>query len=199
MFTGIITHQGFFAGYRRGRQEMVIEVLGLADKIRPGDSLAVNGVCLSLVRAERNAFVFNLSRETVGRTNLGTLKPRERLNLELALTLAAPLSGHLVSGHVDAVAKVLRTAERRPGRRITISFPRDLRPFLVPQGSVAVNGVSLTIASLGPSSMDIELIPLTLQETNLGGLRAGASVNLECDIIGKYVYNWLVKERKTGS
>ncbi|MGZ4886812.1 MAG: riboflavin synthase [Candidatus Aminicenantales bacterium] len=198
MFTGIITHQGTFAGYRRGRQELVIEVAGLADNIRPGDSLAVNGVCLSLLGAEKNALRFNLSKETLGLTNLGALKPRERLNLELPLTLSAPLSGHLVSGHVDAVGKILRTAERSPGRRITVSFPREVRPFLVPKGSVAINGVSLTIASLGPSSMDIELIPLTLAGTNLGGLRAGAAVNLECDMIGKYVYNYLVKDRRTG-
>lgn len=198
MFTGIITHQGTFAGYRRGRQELVIEAAGLADKIHPGDSLAVNGVCLSLLGAERGSLRFNLSEETLSLTNLGTLKPRERLNLELPLTLASPLSGHLVSGHVDAVGKILRTAERSPGRRITLSFPREVRPFLVPKGSVAVNGVSLTIASLGPSSMDIELIPLTLAGTNLGGLRAGAAVNLECDIIGKYVYNYLVKDRKMG-
>jgi riboflavin synthase len=198
MFTGIITHQGTFAGYRRGRQELVIEAAGLADKIRPGDSLAVNGVCLSLLGAEKNALRFDLSKETLSRTTLGTLKPRECLNLELPLTLSAPLGGHLVSGHVDAVGKILRTAERSPGRRITVSFPREVRPFLVPKGSVAVNGVSLTIASLGPSSIDIELIPLTLAGTNLGGLRSGAAVNLECDIIGKYVYNYLVKDRKTG-
>lgn len=198
MFTGIVTHQGLFSGYRRGRQELVVEAPGLEDKIRPGDSLAVNGVCLSLLSAAKGALHFNLSQETLGRTNLGALRPRDRLNLELPLTLAAPLSGHLVSGHVDAVGKILRTAERRPGRRITVSFPRDIRPFLVPKGSVAVNGVSLTIASLGPSSMDIELIPLTLEGTNLGGLRGGASVNIECDMLGKYVYNWLLKERKTG-
>jgi riboflavin synthase len=199
MFTGIITHQGIFSGYRRGRQELVIEAAGLADRLRPGDSLAVNGVCLSLLGAEKGALRFNLSKETLARTNFGALKPREKLNLELPLTLAAPLSGHLVTGHVDAVGKVLRTAERSPGRRITVSFPREVRPFLVPKGSVAVNGVSLTIASLGSSSMDFEIIPLTLQGTNLGGLRGGAAVNIECDIIGKYVYNWLVNGRKTGS
>ena len=197
MFTGIITHQGSFAGYRRGRREMLVEAPGLADKVRPGDSVSVSGVCLSLVRAEKKALVFDLSPETLERSNLGALRPGDRLNLELPLTLAAPLSGHLVSGHVDGVGKVLRSAERKPGRRLTVSFPRDLRPFLVPKGSVAVNGVSLTIAALGPSSMEIELIPLTLKGTNLGALRAGAAVNLECDTVGKYVYNWLVSGRKT--
>jgi riboflavin synthase len=198
MFTGIITHQGLFLGYRRGRQELLVGASGLADKVHPGDSLAVDGVCLSLLGAEKGSFRFNLSLETIGRTTLGALKPRDRLNLELPLTLASPLGGHLVTGHVDAVGKVLRTAERKPGRRITVSFPAGIRPFLVPNGSVAVNGVSLTIASIGPSSLDIELIPLTLAGTNLGALRSGASVNIECDIIGKYVYNWLVKGQKTG-
>ncbi|MGD1009979.1 MAG: riboflavin synthase [Candidatus Aminicenantales bacterium] len=198
MFTGIITHQGLFSGYRRGRQKLLIEAPGLTDKLRPGDSVSVDGVCLSLLGAEKGSLRFNLSLETIDRTTLGVLKHHDRVNLELPLTLASPLSGHLVTGHVDAVGKILRTAERRPGRRITVSFPKRIRPFLVPQGSVAVNGVSLTIASLGPSSMDIELIPLTLEGTNLGGLRAGASVNLECDIIGKYVYNWLVKGQKAG-
>ncbi len=197
MFTGIITHQGSFSGYRRGREEMLVEAPGLADKVKAGDSVSVNGVCLSLVRAEKNALVFNLSRETLDRSNLGAIKPRDRLNLELPLTLASPLSGHLVSGHVDGVGKVLRSAERKPGRRLTVSFPRELRPFLVPKGSVAVNGVSLTVAALGPASMEIELIPLTLEGTNLGALRAGAAVNLECDMIGKYVYNWTVSGRKT--
>jgi riboflavin synthase len=196
MFTGIITHQGVFTGYRRGRRELVVEAPGFSAKLRRGDSLAVNGVCLSLVGADKDGLQFDLSQETLGRTNLGTLRPKDRLNLELPLTLAAPLSGHLVSGHVDAVGKVLRTAERKPGRRMTVSYPRELRPFLVPKGSVAVNGVSLTISALGPTSMDIELIPLTLEATNIGALRAGASVNIECDMIGKYVYNWLVTERK---
>jgi len=198
MFTGIITHQGLFGGWRRGRRELLVEAPELAVKLRPGGSLAVDGVCLSLVDAEKDSLRFALSQETLARTTLGAVRPRQRLNLELPLTLAAPLGGHLVTGHVDAVGKVLRTAERRPGRRLTVSYPPGLRPFLVPKGSVAVNGVSLTVAALTASSMDIELIPLTMEGTNLGALRAGAAVNIECDIIGKYVYNWLVNERRTG-
>ena len=198
MFTGIIGHQGLFGGFRRGRQEFLVEAPELAGRLRPGDSVSVNGVCLSLLGADGGALRFNLSRETLDRTTLGGLGPRARLNLELPLTLETPLGGHLVSGHVDAVGKVLRVAERRPGRRLTVSFPRDLKPFFVPKGSVAVDGVSLTVASLGPSSLDVELIPLTLEGTNLGSLRAGAAVNIECDMVGKYVYNWLVIERKPG-
>jgi riboflavin synthase len=198
MFTGIITHRGIFAGYRRGREELLVEAPSLAGSLKAGDSLAVNGVCLTLLKAEKTILHFNVSQETLGRTNLGALTPRGGLNLERPLTLASPLGGHLVTGHVDAVGKVLRTVERKPGRRITVSIAPEIRPFLVPKGSVAVNGVSLTVAVLGPSSMEIELIPLTLAETNLGTLRAGAAVNIECDILGKYVYNWLVRGRKPG-
>jgi len=198
MFTGIVSHQGFFRGYRNGRRELVVEAPGLAAKLAPGDSLAVDGVCLSLLASDRDGLRFNLSRETLELTTLGALKPGDRLNLELPLTLASPLSGHLVSGHVDGVGKVLKVAARPPGNRVTVSFPAALRPYLIPKGSVAVDGVSLTVASLGPSSFEVELIPLTLEGTNLGGLRPGAGVNLECDIIGKYVYNWLSQGRKTG-
>jgi len=198
MFTGIITHVGLFGGYRHGRAELIVEAAGLAETLRPGDSLAVDGACLSLLGADKGLLRFNLSKETLDRTTLGKLKPRARLNLERPLTLSTPLSGHLVTGHVDAVGKILRTVERSPGRRLTVSYPPELRPFVVAKGSVAVNGVSLTIASLGPSSLDIEIIPLTLAGTNLGALRGGAAVNIECDILGKYVYNCLVLERKTG-
>jgi riboflavin synthase len=198
MFTGIVSHQGLVRGYRNGRTELVVEAPGLAPKLAPGDSLAVDGVCLSLLAADRAGLRFNLSRETLERTTLGALKPGDRLNLELPLTLAAPLSGHLVSGHIDGMGKVLKVSSRPPGKRLTVAFPPALRPYLIPKGSVAVGGVSLTIAALGPSSFEVELIPLTLEGSNLGRLRAGASVNLECDIIGKYVYNWLSQGRRAG-
>ena len=198
MFTGIISHQGIFRGYRKGRSELVLEAPGLAAKLAAGDSLAVNGVCLSLVAADRDGLHFNVSLETLEKTTLGALRPGDGLNLELPLTLAAPIGGHLVSGHVDAVGKVLKIAARPPGKRLTVSFPSALRPFLVPKGSVAVDGVSLTVASVGPSSFEVELIPLTLGGSNLGRLRAGAGVNLECDMVGKYVYNWVSRGRKAG-
>lgn len=198
MFTGIIARQGRFRGYRKGRSEMAVEAPGFADKIAAGDSVAVNGVCLTLAGTERGVLRFDLSRETLARSTLGALKPGDALNLELPLTLATPLSGHLVSGHVDGVGTVIRISSRPPGRRLSISFPASLRPFLVPKGSVAVDGVSLTVASLGPSSFEVELIPTTLGATNMGALRAGARVNLECDVVGKYVYNWMSQGRVKG-
>jgi len=196
MFTGIIVSTGLFKGYRKSRHEMQLEAADLAPKLEPGASLAVNGVCLSLVSKDKKALAFDLSQETLGRTNLGALRPGARLNLELPLTLGSLVSGHLVSGHIDAVGKVVRLVEKRPGKRLLISFPSDLRPYFVPKGSVAVNGVSLTIAALGAATLETELIPLTLQGTNLGDLRSGDTVNLECDMVGKYAYNWFSQGRR---
>jgi riboflavin synthase len=196
MFTGIIGQVGRCAGFRRGRQEIGVEAPGLADKVAPGDSVSVDGVCLTVIGRERNVLFFNLSRETLDRTTLGGLKPRAPVNLELPVTPSTLLGGHLVAGHVDFKARVLRNSERKPGRRLAVALPADYRHLFVPKGSVTVNGVSLTIAALAPSAFEVELIPATLRGTNLGALRPGDLVNVECDMIGKYVYNALLKEKR---
>jgi riboflavin synthase len=191
MFTGIITHSGVFKAYRRGKKEMAVEAPGLAERLAVGDSIAVNGVCLSIIRKENSLLFFNLSQETLGLTNLGSLKPGVKLNLELPLTLSSPLSGHLVTGHVDFKARLRRAAPRKPGKRLVFPLPREFAPYVTPKGSIAVNGVSLTVAALGKAFFEVELIPLTLEKSNLGDLRPGEEANVECDMIGKYVYNWL--------
>ncbi len=193
MFTGIISSIGVFQGYRHGRREILVEAPDAAPKLEIGASLAIDGVCLSLVRRDGSGLVFGLSKETFERTTLGLLRTGDRLNVELPLTPSSLLSGHLVTGHVDAVGKIARLVAKPPGKRMTVSFPGELRPYFVPKGSVAVNGVSLTVASLGTDAFETELIPLTLEGTNMGRLRAGDSVNLECDMLGKYVYNYLKK------
>ena len=198
MFTGIISHRGLFRGYRKGRAEMAVEASGLTAGLAAGESVAVNGVCLTVAGMERDTLRFDLSKETLAKTTFGMLRTGDWLNLELPLTLATPLSGHLVSGHVDGVGRVIRVASRPPGKRLSISYPAGLRPFFVPKGSVAIDGVSLTIASLGPASFEVELIPSTLAATNMGSLKSGARVNLECDMVGKYVYNWLSQGHKSG-
>jgi riboflavin synthase len=195
MFTGIIHHTGIFKEYRIGKQELVLEAPDLSSRLDRGESLAVNGVCLSLIRREKNSLFFNLSKETLSRTNLGSLRKGDRINLELSLTLSSPLSGHLVSGHIDSIGKVLKVQKRGTGKRITVSFPRELKPYFIPKGSVAVNGVSLTIAELRSASFEVELIPITMDKSNLGHLKGGDTVNIECDIIGKYVYNWMSKQK----
>jgi len=191
MFTGIIDHQGFFKGYRPAKKELIVEVLPSFPALETGESVAVDGVCLSVLRREANTLAFHLSQETLAKTNLGLLRGGEKLNLELPLTLQTPVSGHLVNGHVDGLGRVLKVVAKPPGRRLTISFPRQLQPFFVAKGSVAVNGVSLTVADIRPSSFDVELIPLTVAKSNLQDIKPGTRVNLECDIIGKYVYNWI--------
>jgi len=193
MFTGIIHHSGVFKGFRLGKKEMAVEAPTIPVQIGTGESVNVSGVCLSLIRRENRILFFNLSQETLQRTTLGALRPGAALNLELPLSLSSFLGGHLVAGHIDFKAKVLRMAARKPGQRLALSLPREFRPYFIPKGSVAVNGVSLTVASLGPSSFEIELIPITLEKSNLTGLRTGDEVNVECDMIGKYVYNWITQ------
>lgn len=193
MFTGIITHIGRFKGFAQGRKEMCLAAPELAGKLNSGDSLAVNGICLSLIRRDQGNLWFNISPETLQKTSLSSWKRDDRLNLELPLTLASPLGGHLVTGHIDGTGTVSRMASRSGGKRITVTFPPDLRPFLVPKGSVALDGVSLTVASLTGSTLEVEVIPVTLSQTNIGHWKPGRTVNVECDIIGKYVYNWTVK------
>jgi len=191
MFTGIITHQGLFRGFRKGRAELALETPGLVGRVAIGDSVAVDGVCLTVIRKDARLVFFNLSRETLDRSTLGALRAGRVMNLELPLTLAAPLGGHLVSGHIDFTAKLLKSTPRKPGWRLEFSLGREFRPYFIPKGSAAVNGVSLTVAALGPSSFEVEIIPVTLEKTNLGRLKPGDAANVECDMVGKYVYNFL--------
>jgi riboflavin synthase len=198
MFTGIIQHAGLFRGFRQGKKEMAVEAKTLPPELAIGESIAVNGACLSLVRKDGPVYFFNLSEETLTCTILGSLRPGCKLNLELPLTLAAPLSGHLLTGHIDFTAKVLRLMPKKPGKRLTFSLPKKFRPYFIPKGSVAVNGVSLTVAGLAPASFEAELIPITLEKSNLSDLKTGDAVNIECDMIGKYVYNWITQAKTIG-
>ena len=194
MFTGIIQQSGRFRGFAKGKTELLVEASGLAVEI--GGSVAVDGVCLSVIRREDKIRAFNLSQETLSRTTLGRIKPEAPLNLELPLTLSAPLGGHLMSGHVDFVGTLKRVQAKSPGRRLVFGLPPEFRRYFISQGSVAVNGVSLTVAALGRTTFEVELIPVTLDKSNLSALRPGAEVNVECDMVGKYVYNWISQGNK---
>jgi riboflavin synthase len=196
MFTGIITHEGLFRGYRKGRAELALETPGLVGRVAVGDSVAVDGVCLTVIRKDARLIFFNLSRETLDRSTLGALRAGSAVNLELPLTLAAPLGGHLVSGHIDFAAKLLKSTPRKPGRRLEFSLAHEFRPYFISKGSAAVNGVSLTVAALGSSSFEVEVIPVTLEKTNLGRLKPGDKANVECDMVGKYVYNFISSRKK---
>lgn len=196
MFTGIISYLGCFKTYSLGKHEMSLEVPELQTVMEIGESLAVNGVCLSLIRTEKSALFFNLSDETLQKTTLGSLRFGQRLNLERPLTLSQPLSGHLVTGHIDGCGKIVKIQNKKNGKRFTIAYPDELKPFMIPKGSVALDGVSLTIAAMHAALIEVEIIPITLSGTTLNEWKNGQAVNIECDIIGKYVYNWSsTKER----
>jgi len=194
MFTGIIKHTGQFRAYTFGRKEIAVEAPTLASSLHKGDSLSVNGVCLSIIKKEKNILYFNLSPETLQKTTLGSLRRGDRLNLESPITLSEPLSGHLVTGHIDDKGKITKIETRKEGKRITIQFPNELKPYFIPKGSVAVDGVSLTIASIKNNLFEVEIIPITLKDTQFSDLKTGREVNIECDIIGKYVYNIMTKK-----
>ena len=196
MFTGIINHLGKFNSYGTAKREIIIEAPTVSTQLSLGDSLAVNGVCLSVLKKNGHLLHFNLSEETLKQTNLDRLRRNDILNLEIPLSLSSLISGHLVTGHIDGVEKVLKIQKRGGGQRITFSLSPKLKPFFVQKGSVAVNGASLTVAEIHLSSFDVELIPITLAQTNIGKLKQGDPVNVESDIIGKYVYNWMFNKNR---
>jgi len=156
-----------------------------------GESVAVNGVCLTVVDAAPGRLAFDLAEETRRVTTLGRLVPDDPVNLERPLRLDARVGGHLVLGHVDGVGTVVERRAAGDGGWLGIRVPGALRPFLIPKGSVAVDGVSLTVATLGEERFDVALIPHTLARTTLGRRAAGDPVNLEMDVIGKYVQGFV--------
>ncbi|MCL6640107.1 MAG: riboflavin synthase [Candidatus Rokubacteria bacterium] len=190
MFTGIVEEVGTvveLAGQGAARRLRVRARLVLEDS-QAGASLAVSGACLTVVACEGDVLNFDLGPETLERTTLGRLGPGDGVNLERPLRLGATLGGHLVLGHVDGVAVVEALERVESTTRARIRLPdRDLAAWLVPQGSVAVDGVSLTVAALDDLAFEVMLVPHTLAVTTLGRLRTGSAVNVEADVIGKYV------------
>lgn len=195
MFTGLIEEVGTVEarrpqekGARIGiRSERLWEELGV------GDSICVNGVCLTVVERRQGGFEADVSEESLDRTTLGDMKRGAQVNLERALTPSSLLGGHLVLGHVDGVGRIAGIERRGEGSMFEFTYPPELDVYLVEKGSIAVDGISLTIGSLGEGRFSVTVIPHTLRETNLMGLKIGAEVNLETDIIGKYVHRFLEK------
>lgn len=189
MFTGLIQDVGRVDRVDPGDASATLTLTTrlTAESFRLGDSLAVNGACLTVVGSEPERVSVTAVAETLQRTTLGTLRPGDRVNLERPLALGGRLDGHLVQGHVDGVGHVQDVRSEGDSRRVVISVPPPLEPYVVPKGSVAVDGVSLTVAALGRGQIEVAVIPHTWVETTLSGLRRGYRVNLETDIIGKYV------------
>ncbi|HEX8652723.1 MAG TPA: riboflavin synthase [Pyrinomonadaceae bacterium] len=189
MFTGIIEELGRVRSIeRRGEGvRLVIEARTVAAGTREGDSISVNGVCLTAIDVRADSFAADGSRETLQRSTLGNLRPGSAVNLERAVTPATRLGGHIVQGHVDARGRFLHAAEHGGSWTVRIAYPPEMARYLVFKGSVAVEGISLTVATLTDEYFEIAVIPKTWAVTNLSELRPNDEVNLEADIIAKYV------------
>lgn len=193
MFTGIIEEVGSLKGITGGADKCVVRIgaQNVLEGTRIGDSIAVNGVCLTVVRMGRDFFEADLSRETVDRTSLRGLSLGAPLNLERALRLEDRLGGHIVTGHIDGTGTILQIENCGNSYVYRIGADEQIIIEMVEKGSVAVEGVSLTISAMSDSFFEISVIPHTRAVTNLSGKKRGDTVNLECDIIGKYVMRYL--------
>jgi len=195
MFTGLIEEVGTLRRLVESERNAVLEIEAhrVLEGTLVGDSIATSGACLTVTRLATDRFWADAMPETVRRTTLGRKRPGDGLNLERALTLQSRLGGHLVQGHVDGVGTVVRLGRERNAELLTLSVPPAVLEVSVPQGSVAVDGVSLTIVDIEGDTLRVSLIPHTVAATTLRDLRVGAEVNLEADLIGKYVRAYLVR------
>jgi riboflavin synthase len=188
MFTGLIEALGRVvevepapAGHR------LRLTTSMAPELTPGDSLAVNGVCLTVVTADADGISADVSPETVRVTSLGSLTRGALVNLERPLRADARIGGHFVQGHVDATGALEEVRPEGESYWVTVSYPSLLAPYIVRKGSIAVDGISLTVAGVNEHRFDVQIIPYTWSQTNLHAIRVGDPVNIECDILGKYV------------
>jgi riboflavin synthase len=193
MFTGLIEEIGSVIGLHatdRGTQLQIVAPR-VAEKIQLGDSIAVNGCCLTVVAHRGEQFTFDLLEETLDRTNLKTLRRESRVNLERALAADGRLGGHFVQGHVDCAARIVALEENGPDHRLEVELPAEFAHYVAYKGSIAVNGISLTVAEVSEESFAVWIIPHTKSQTNLDTARADDQVNLEFDLIAKYLERML--------
>ena len=188
MFTGLVEAVGELVGRKPTDGGLRLRIASpLAGELAPGDSVAVNGVCLTVILAKGTEFHADVGPETIRVTTLGSLTQGASVNLERPLRADGRLGGHFVQGHVDAIGHIEEMRADADFHWITVSFPRELAPYVVSKGSIAVDGISLTIAGLGADRFDIQVVPYTMQHTNMSRAQLRDRVNLECDMVGKYV------------
>ena len=188
MFTGLVEDLGTVVAVDRDGDGAVLTVESrLGPQIGEGDSVAVNGVCLTATAIDGERFGFDVMLESLRRSSLGDIDAGSRVNLELALRADARLGGHIMQGHVDGVGTVSAIADDGFSRVVTVDAAPELLRYVVEKGSIAVDGVSLTVSRVDDTSFDVSLIPETLERTNLGGTSIGRTVNLEVDVVAKYV------------
>lgn len=189
MFTGIVEEVGHVR--RIGGGQLAIDCQKVVDDVRTGDSIAVNGVCLTVTSFDKNHFVADVMPETVRRTSLAELGKGSPVNLERALTLASRLGGHIVSGHIDGTGEIVSFRAEKNAILMKIAAGKDLLRYVVEKGSVALDGISLTVAAVTDCDFTVSLIPHTREVTNLGSKKTGSPINIETDVLGKYVEKML--------
>jgi riboflavin synthase len=188
MFTGLVADSGRVSAVDRSRDGARLRIESpLAAELREGDSIAVNGACLTATAVDTGSFTAEAMNETLNRSALGELAVGDSVNLELPLRAGDPLGGHLVQGHVDDVGRVAALDDDGFARRVRVEVPEKLLRYVVEKGSIAVDGVSLTVVEVDTRSFTVSLIPETLERTNLGSAQVGRNVNLEVDVLAKYV------------
>ena len=192
MFTGLIEEVGTVIGFdARSDNRLKIAAPQIAKNIRRGDSVAVNGCCLTLTSHRGDALAFDLLKETIAHTNLNKLRQNGRVNLERPLRADASLGGHFVQGHIDCVSPIVAFGKSGTDFRLEIELPREFAHYVASKGSIAVNGISLTVAEILPKSFVAWIVPYTKKHTNLDRVKSGDLVNLEFDILAKYVERML--------
>lgn len=192
MFTGIIENQGTII--RKSENQLGIKTAGdLMGKISEGLSISVNGICLTVTRFDKNSFEVDFMPETKDKTNINSLQPPDQVNLELPATPKTYLSGHIVQGHVDGVGTITEIKEDGNSRILKISIPKNISKYLVQKGSVTLNGISLTIIDLGHNYFTVGIIPITWKKTMLNKIKIGDFLNIEVDILAKYIERLVTK------
>lgn len=193
MFTGIIQGKGIVVGTGGC---LVIRLLFVASKIKKGESIAVDGACLTVSAQKGKDISFDVSDETVRKTTIGSYVSGQEVNIERALKVSDRLGGHFVLGHVDGTGKIEAVKKTKDFLEMEISFPKSLAPYFIEKGSVTVDGVSLTLSLGNPGCFKVYLVPETLKRTTLGGKKPGNSVNLEADVLGKYVERLISRKKE---
>ncbi|MDD6762073.1 MAG: riboflavin synthase [Clostridiales bacterium] len=196
MFTGIVEEKGIIEKVLKGTKSCSITVMAdkIFDDIKPGDSIAVNGVCLTVTEFKKPYFTADVMPETMRRTNLGGLVKGSRVNLERAMQLNGRFGGHIVSGHIDGTGTILTMVREDNAVWIRVGVPNAITKYIVEKGSVTLDGISLTVADTAPEEFSVSIIPHTAAETTLSERRTGDKINIECDIIGKYVEKMTKRE-----
>ncbi|MBR6107010.1 MAG: riboflavin synthase [Oscillospiraceae bacterium] len=200
MFTGIIEEIGTVRRVQTGTAACVLTVSAekVLEDVHIGDSIAVNGTCLTVCRTDGSSFSADVMPETLRRTNLGALRPGSRVNLERAMPANGRFGGHIVSGHIDGTGTVRQMKREENAVWVTVSADASLLRYLVEKGSVAIDGISLTVARVSGQDFAVSVIPHTAQETTLLSRKPGDTVNLECDIIAKYTEKLLMPQQQSG-